>query len=388
MIQPKSNCWPTPEQDLLLRACLLSDNEAFDAWQRWNDLIDIDSIDHGSHRLLPLLYRNLERFNIESLELVRIKGVYKRTWFQNHLLFKHAQTAIVSLLDLGIETMILKGVAMSVHYYRDVGIRPMDDLDILVRESESQTAVLTMRKLGWCPEEELIQDYHPLYHAISLVNQFLNKVDLHWYLLPQDIGSENESGYWDRAFDSELNGVSVKILSPADQLLHTCVHGMRWSEVPPIRWIADAFEIIKKEGDNLDWDHLIAHSRSVRVSSVMYDALTYLRDQFDTNIPDPVLQDLEQIPKSWLEMWGYNISVKNLTIFSHFVNNRVVWYWLYLRGHYPFPGFFRYLKELWSVRSLWLIPFEGLVRGVRKFRIDVLKQSPESVPASTMFRMR
>src|SRR5262249_8973678 len=53
--------WPTSSQVLLLRAALGRGPEALEAWSEWksrHDLIETE-LDHGSFRLLPLVYKNL-----------------------------------------------------------------------------------------------------------------------------------------------------------------------------------------------------------------------------------------------------------------------------------------------------------------------------------------
>src|SRR5262249_19250137 len=53
--------WPTSSQVLLLRAALGRGPDALEAWNEWksrHDLIETE-LDHGSFRLLPLVYKNL-----------------------------------------------------------------------------------------------------------------------------------------------------------------------------------------------------------------------------------------------------------------------------------------------------------------------------------------
>ena len=57
---------PTKEQELLLKAALLKGEEAIKAWHEWKTCVDIEFIDHGSNRLLPLLYFNLVQNDIND----------------------------------------------------------------------------------------------------------------------------------------------------------------------------------------------------------------------------------------------------------------------------------------------------------------------------------
>ncbi|HYA13731.1 MAG TPA: hypothetical protein VEF33_05270, partial [Syntrophales bacterium] len=59
-------CLPTAQQEALLRASLLQGEEALMAWDYWKSNTDMNRIDQGSYRLLPLLYRNLSLHGVKD----------------------------------------------------------------------------------------------------------------------------------------------------------------------------------------------------------------------------------------------------------------------------------------------------------------------------------
>ena len=61
----RSGCWPSLQQLLLLRAALWQGAAALAAWSEWADSADLDRIDNGSQRLLPLVYANLHALGLE-----------------------------------------------------------------------------------------------------------------------------------------------------------------------------------------------------------------------------------------------------------------------------------------------------------------------------------
>jgi hypothetical protein len=50
----QGGCWPTEQQELLLKAALLKGEPAIQAWERWVSQVDINDLDQGSLRLTPL----------------------------------------------------------------------------------------------------------------------------------------------------------------------------------------------------------------------------------------------------------------------------------------------------------------------------------------------
>ena len=57
---------PGPREALLLRAALFEDERGRSAWRAWRAEADLDNIDQASFRLLPLVYRNLERLGLTA----------------------------------------------------------------------------------------------------------------------------------------------------------------------------------------------------------------------------------------------------------------------------------------------------------------------------------
>ena len=105
-LQP--GCWPTEMQELLLKACLLEGHTATEAWEKWKSRVDIDWIDEGSNRLLPLLYHNLSPLGIEDQILTRAKGVYRYQLTKTHIMFHRAMPLLAELQNEGIEVILLK----------------------------------------------------------------------------------------------------------------------------------------------------------------------------------------------------------------------------------------------------------------------------------------
>ena len=77
--------WPTPEQQWMLRAAILPGQSGLEAWDKWVACADIDHLDLGSFRLIPLLYRNLRRLGVEHELLGRFRGIHRRAWYENQM---------------------------------------------------------------------------------------------------------------------------------------------------------------------------------------------------------------------------------------------------------------------------------------------------------------
>jgi hypothetical protein len=377
MTRTKNDCWPTSEQALLLRASLLKGRDAIQAWEQWTKLVDINNIDYGSQRLLPLLYQNLLDHEVQTPLMARYKGVYRRFWLSNQLLFNRVKPVLSALYDAGIQTLLFKGAGLIFGCDLNYALRPMDDIDFLVPKEVTQIAINIIRELGWQPKFEYAADFDTMSHAAMYHDCRGHVIDLHWHSLMHDLTGSNELGYWERSFGTNIDGIPVRIMGTADLLIHICVHGIQWNPIPPIRWIADAIILLENSKTATQWDHLLEQTERLHVTLPMSHGLRYIKQELNAPIPDYVLRSLESKPVSRQENRDYQLSVKKpLPIFGGFIT-KITRYRKYNQKHYPFPGFLRYLQFRWGVRCLWQVPFEGVLRMWRNIRIELFNQNPD-----------
>ncbi|MEW6303751.1 MAG: nucleotidyltransferase family protein [Verrucomicrobiota bacterium] len=297
---------PTPEQQQLLRACLLRDEAAVSAWRQWRASADLDHLDAGSNRLLPLLYRNLARLGVPDPEMARLKGIYRYYWSKNHLLFHDAGELAGRLQQRGIPVLLLKGAALVVAHYQDPGVRPMADVDLLVPSAQAQAAADCLRESGWRLKDGVsFEELMRCSYAGVFANARGQEIDLHWFALPEGRQPGADAHFWDASAPANLGNAAVRCASPADLLLHVCAHGAYWCPVPPVRWVADALVILQTAGDRLDWDRFLAQARARWLTLALHTTLDYLRRAFAATIPARVMTALETSPHPWLERYEY-----------------------------------------------------------------------------------
>ncbi|MCJ7626510.1 MAG: nucleotidyltransferase family protein [Anaerolineaceae bacterium] len=374
-----SNCWPTPVQELMLRAALLKGEGSIKDWKAWTKIVEFNDIDHGSQRLLPLLYRNLLDQGIQSPLMARYKGVYRRFWSSNQFLFNRTKSVLIALQEAGIDPLLFKGVGLVISCNLNFALRPMDDIDLLVPEETAQTAINIIREMGWAPKFGGVGEKDPIIHAVTYRDGKGHAVDLHWHSLSNVGPGKYEQEYWNRSFNGLINDAPVEVMGITDQLIHTVVHGIRWNAIPPIRWIADAIILLTNSERSIDWDHLIKLSGILHVTIPMYEGLSYLKKEFNASVPVYVLQSLKRFPVSRREKRNYQLNKKKpIPVFGQFIL-KIGKYLTYYQGKYPFPGFPRYLQDTWGLKNLWQIPFDGVFRMWRRIRIDLFKQKFEDV---------
>ena len=83
----------------------------------------------------------------------------------------------------GIETMLLKGAALLILFYKDAGLRPMTDVDLLVRRDQANRAIQLLTSLGWKSKYSSPEALIPFEQAGEFRNGDNQSLDLHWCLM-------------------------------------------------------------------------------------------------------------------------------------------------------------------------------------------------------------
>jgi hypothetical protein len=291
---------PSGAQELLLEAALLDADRALQAWRRWKQLETIDAADDDSLRLMPLVCRNLLALGADEPEIGVLKSAYRHQWVAATARLDGAGLAISALSGAGVPTMVLKGAALAGAYYRDLGVRPMHDIDILVPTERALDAAAALERGGWAhavatPLRELLPVTHGSRFDASNVG-----VDLHWHVMwsPAD-----EHDFWSAAEPAEVGGAATLRPCAADLLLHACVHAV-WSDGMRLRWVPDALAVLRASPD-LDWERVVERARARELTLPLHAALGYLVERFGAAVPAAVLRDLDATGRGAWERAGH-----------------------------------------------------------------------------------
>lgn len=145
---------PTEEQLLLLQAALFDGEDALAAWRAWSARADIERLDPGSNRMLPLVSYNLDRLGVDDPLSARLRGYRRQTWYKNQIWLSEMARFLAEFERAGLQTLVLKGTALALLFYPDCGLRPMTDLDVLVRRDQARAAMSLLAELGWKANDE------------------------------------------------------------------------------------------------------------------------------------------------------------------------------------------------------------------------------------------
>jgi hypothetical protein len=299
--------WPDETQELLLRTALLPPAASAAAWAAARPRIDVHRLPGELHRLIPLLSKTLAAQGVDDPELPRLKGVYQFSWYRNQLLLADGAALVAALEAAGVRTMLLRGAAMALAHHRDVGVRPMNDLDLLVPPDQVGRGRQVAGAEGWrtTPATEPLERREA---AATLRNDEGRVVRLHWQPSRNvSLRGAAREALWRRSAAASVNRASTRVPSAADHVVLACIDGARANSGSTLRWITDAVLLMRTPG--LDWDVVVAEARRHHVSLLIGEALRYLVQALDADVPGDVLAELAATPTTARDRLAHRLSL-------------------------------------------------------------------------------
>ena len=224
-------------------------------------------------------------------------------------------------------------------------------------------AIAVLTRAGWTSRTPITPGVVAMLHAADgLAADGVSRLDLHWHAYWECCGPTADADLWAAAVPLDLDGAPTRMLAPADQLLHVCVHGSRRARRPSIVWIADALWIAEAGG--IDWARLIAQARERRFALRARTMLGYLKAALGAPVPDEALAGLAALPVSSLERLEYRCASEPPGLLgglpAYWCNYRRLREATGVRSPLGFP---RYLQQTWRAPSLAGAALGGLARA-------------------------
>ena len=279
-------------RDALIAAALDEPQRALAAWRR---LVEsgIHDPDNVAARWLPLVALNIKSLVPDAQSRADLERAAREAWAYNVRHLCATRPVLSQLRANGLDVVLLKGAALGATVYPHPGARLLGDIDILVRPHLWATACDLLTGLGW-ESRTSAEAPESTVHAKSFANRSGTMVDLHRYVLPECVWEGADERAWTRIEPVAAHSVDVLVLGPADQLLHTCVHGIGWSRVHASLWIADAVFLIRAAGHRLSWDVVVEEARQRELSVQVGECLELVRHLGHVDVPRWTLEALRR----------------------------------------------------------------------------------------------
>jgi hypothetical protein len=249
--------------------------------------------------------------------------------------------------------------------YEDPVLRHCHGINILLHEGDVFRAASVMPPSGFVPlahRPNLGQRPFTLIHESGL------PLHLHRRLFTSEHYNVPFEDLLARSQIESIAGVSTRILSPADNLLHVCIQASSNSSNESPRWVSDAWYLMVRYR-NLDWNVLLDCALRNRLALPLSVTLSYLTKDLNAPIPKIILDRLCDAASRTDAMRGEamlatalagtRLSVRSLVRMTGGWRPRlIIVKWIL------FPSR-DYLRSAYHVGHSWLLPFYYVYRPLR-----------------------
>lgn len=241
------------QQLLLEKAC--------NGFSEWETLLS----DAEAHGMAPLLYRHLSfQEGLAPATFLRgLRFLCLRHQQANFLLMECLRQILLLFKQNSIPSLLLKGGSLCQTLYPEVGLRPMRDIDILLKKEDAFLAHDILQNHGYvCSTEKTPKGYYHLPALHKKLNGMEICVELHHGIFPNDPPYYQQLSYKDfyrTAQSFEIEGTTAYTLATEDMLYHLYQHGFHAPltfEPYKLISIADIVSLVEEKAEELNWNLL------------------------------------------------------------------------------------------------------------------------------------
>lgn len=280
-----------------------------------------------------------ELLNIPSDIFEELKRDFYLNAAKNTLIFNDLRRVLESFNKTGVPVIALKGAALAEKVYNNIALRPMSDIDLLVKKEDLLCLDEQLKILGYWPSDRAVND-------IDFTSTYLTTLDyrsssknsiplhIHWHFVNSTIPSDSYiknikmEKIWQEAAKTKIAGVETLVMAPHHLLIHLSEHALRVTHsLSKLCFLCDIHEAVRFYKERLAWDKLIEDSLEFNLNRMAYLSLYFASEFLATQIPEEVLLRLRPARFSLGERVFMNYVSNNkhfagISYFVHFSMNK------------------------------------------------------------------
>jgi len=220
---------------------------------------------------------------------------------KNTLIFNETENILNVFNEAGLRVIVLKGAALAETAYNNLALRPMSDVDLLVKKEDLFSIDEQLKGIGYFPSDRSVDD-------IDLSSTYLTTLDyrntsanspsfhIHWHFVNSSIPNYSYihniemEDIWQDAQKVNIANVETLVMSPHHLIIHLSEHALRVTHsLSKLSLLCDINEAINSYKDRLDWERLIKYSLKFKLDRMVYISLYFTSKFLTAKIPEGVL---------------------------------------------------------------------------------------------------
>ncbi|RLF33228.1 MAG: hypothetical protein DRN08_05665, partial [Thermoplasmata archaeon] len=262
--------------------------------EEWSQLLD-RSMMNG---VTALLWNNLKSFkhlvNIPAEIADKMTDSLVQSTGRGIIIHNQLKELLTNFSENNIQVIILKGAHLAEEIYKNLYVRQMFDIDILVKKHDLPRLNRSLREIGYKPifvdgTNPKIESQFPYSPPKSGV-----RLELHTSLKSTVMtGFLDEEALWARARTLSIDGIETLVLAPEDLLLHLCYHiSYHLYRHFGLRTLCDISEVIHFHNNKINWNQIVDCADNRHIKKNIFSTLLPTKIWLNDNIPDDVLNEL------------------------------------------------------------------------------------------------
>jgi Uncharacterised nucleotidyltransferase len=250
--------------------------------------------------IAPLVYHSFVKSDAMGLVPAVVAQTLRSSYYanaaRNALLYNDLKKLLLTFEQEKIDVIVLKGAALAETVYPHRALRPMSDIDLLVRTQQLSKVGSKLLDMGYLFEgHEKTKEFYleHRYHWVFTKRSDVN-IEIHWHIKrPTSPFRIDIDGLWERARQTVIAGVDALVVSPEDLLLHLCQHTHKHNLIGGIRPFCDIAETTKYYAAEIDWTKIANISSEWGMNAGSYLVLSLAQELFDARVPNGFLNELK-----------------------------------------------------------------------------------------------
>jgi hypothetical protein len=265
--------------------------------ERWQAFVNLAVL----QRVGALLWNRIQEKGLAAAVPLEAAEKLQKSLFANTTrnlrLYGELRRLLSVLQAEGIPLILLKGIYLATAVYEQIGLREMNDIDVLARSSDLPRIVQIMMDLGHSPLSPIHVDvtFQTAQHLPRMAKEGLATFELHWNLVPPGESYNIDiDGLWKHAGPVQVVGYGALVLSVEDLLLHLCAHASHHHQFNfGLRPLCDIAETIRRFNSGIDWHALMEQSIIRKWDRGAYLTLRLAKEMVGADVPSFVLEKLQ-----------------------------------------------------------------------------------------------
>lgn len=250
--------------------------------------------DISQKKLIPLIYC----YNKNISEGIKEKFFteYQKTIFKNIMIQNEGKKIIKKFYENNIEFIVLKGFFLANSVYENIGIRPMDDIDFLIKKEYEDIVDNVLHSCGYrkyptynTTKQTYINDSLRFYldiHKEIITFKCLNKI-VRW----------DEKDIWRTSYQFKIDNIPVKTLSPTNNIIYLSYHFAFQHGGKNILSLIDICKVMKYYKDEINWNNIMILSKKLNLCKCICFTFSLLSEYFDNIVPKDIVGNLHCFSK-------------------------------------------------------------------------------------------